>query len=237
MFRFAALLSAALCATPSIGATYSDSLAFGADPLAAALIGEDFEAATRSDGVITFAGGTITCLAAAPVTFCPPTPSNLFNVPFFGLSRAADVGVVGLPDTVLSGVNAPYFAAPDSVRFSFAQAITAFGIFIGGLGDAGGATTLAGSLSTGVAFTVAENRVVPPPTLAGIVFTGNTLFFGITSATPFTTVTFTATGTDGDGIFFDDMVYATAVVPVPAPALLLLTALGALAVARRRRPA
>lgn len=256
MNRFAIALVATSLAGPSLAATYDSVALFSADPLAAGAVTNGFETATRSGPVISFGTGSATCVAASATTFCPPTPMNgSGNAPFFGLSLGTDAGFP-IPEASLSGVNAPYFSSPDSLRFTFDQALTAFGIFIGGLGDVGTGTTLAGSLSTGEAFTVVANFAVDPDFDPRNVFTGNTRFFGITSETPFTTVTFTTASTSPDGIFLDDMITASVsgggggsggggsgggdtpeVIPLPASALLLLAGIGGLAALRRRRGA
>lgn len=251
MNRIAAGLLAACVASPSLAATYTSLSDFIADPLAAGLVTEDFEAASRTGDVIGFSGGTITCAAASPVTYCPPTPSNPTGNTFFGLSLATDVANPGLAAlTSRSGLNAPYFSSPDTIVFSFAAPISAFGIFVGALGDFGNApTTLSGVLSTGETFTAFRDYVSTVPTNTNDFSAG--LFFGITSVTPFTTIRFTASGIDGDGISFDDLTYAPAragggndggdtdpsVVPLPASALLLLAGIGGLAAAARRRGA
>jgi len=246
MNRFAAALVATCLAGPSVAATYDSVALFSADPLAAGAVTNGFETATLAGDTISFAAGTITCLPAAAGTFCPrTTPGGTGNDPFFGLNLTGPTGQQ-IEDATLSGVNAPYFSTPDGVRFTFDSAVTAFGVFIGGLGDFGTGTTLSGSLSTGETFTVIANFAVPPDFDPTNVFTGNTRFFGITSATPFTTLTFTTAGTDGDGIVFDDMLTARvaggggggedpSVVPLPASALLLLAGIGGLAAVRRRR--
>jgi hypothetical protein len=248
MNRIAAGLLLACVASPSLAATYTSLDDFSADPLAAGLVSDDFEAATRTGDVISFGAGTITCAAASPVTYCPPTPANTVgNVPFFGLSRPTDVGIASVAAiTNRSGLNAPYFSSPDTIVFSFAAPITAFGVFVGGLGDLVSApTTLSGVLSTGETFTAFADYTSTIPETANI-FAGN-LFFGITSATPFTTIRFTGSGIDGDGIFFDDMAYAPfdngggggdpEVIPLPASGVLLLAGIAGLAAVRRRRAA
>jgi len=247
MKHFVAAFVATCVAGPSAAATYSSLSDFSADPLAAGLVSDGFEAATRTGDVISFSGGTITCAAASPVTYCPPTPANeQNNFAFFGLGLEDDPPEPSRFSR--GGVNAPYFSVPDTIVFSFAAPVTAFGIFVGGLGDlarADGAATLSGTLSTGEGFTAFEDYAFP------LAFTDNlfteNLFFGITSATPFTTIRFTGSGIAGDGIFFDDMAYAPfresnggggddpSVVPLPASALLLIAGIGGLAALRRSR--
>jgi hypothetical protein len=229
-------LTAALASAPALAATYNDPTLFFADPDTAGSVFEDFEGATFDGTTITFSGGTISCDGT---TYCPPAPSAGFT--FFGLVAPDD-------DSALSGVNAPYIASPDAILFSFTSPLTAFGIFIGGAGDlTSGTTTLTASLGNGEMFDIVTDYAMPQddtfPT-----FTGNTLFFGVTSETAFSTVSITGS-LFGDGLSFDNLYFRAAggpgngggggedpeVIPLPASGLLLLGGLAGIAVLRRRR--
>jgi hypothetical protein len=175
------------------------------------LVTDDFESSTFDGTTITFGAGTITCSGG---NFC-----NTFFGNEFG----------GVPPLALSGTKAPFFGTPDTLTFSFLAPITAFGIYIGGAGDVG-IQTLTASLSNGDAFTVLDNY-----TNASGDFDGNTNFFGVSGASPFTSISFTGADID-DGVFFDDMSFQPAnAVPIPATPLLVLAGLAALAFVRRRR--
>jgi hypothetical protein len=152
--------------------------------------------------VIATGGTSVTCSGG---TFCDS---------FFGLSFGSGLA--------LSGVNAPFFGTPDVPTFSFAAPLTAFGTFIGGAGDVGAQNLTAGR-PDGTIFGVLTDCVNGSGT-----FVGNTSFFGVTSATSFTSVAFAGT-LAGDGVFFDDMRTALAApIPLPAPARLLAGGLGGL---------
>lgn len=175
---------------------------------------DSFETASFDGTTIGFSGGTIGC---SDGPWCPL---------FYGLS-------FGLPDQAQSGVNAPFFATPSVLTFTFAAPILAFGIFIGGAGDVGIQTL------TAVIDGVTTLPVLTDYVGVGDGFPGNTNFWGVISATPFTTVAFRGTD-DNDGVFLDDLYYAIApanppIVPLPAAGLLLIGALGGLALFRRRR--
>jgi hypothetical protein len=206
-------LGAALVACTAASAQAATTTSTGEAAFLAAAPGldlDDFEDATFDGTSIGFDGGTITC-----------SGGNLCNV-FFGLS-------FGFAGTSLSGDNAPFFATPDTITFSFGAAITAFGIFIGGAGDVG-LQTLTATLSTGDMVTVLQDD-----TAASGTFVGNTNYVGVLSDTPFTSISFTGTD-DNDGVFFDDARWGTpAAIPVPAAGFLLAGALAGLLLARRRR--
>jgi hypothetical protein len=206
------LLAAAIAlaaALPATAATFTDEATF----LAAApgATSEDFEGSSFDGTTISFGGGTITCAGGS---FCDS---------FFGLSFGGGLA--------LSGINAPFFGTPDILTFVFAAPINAFGIFIGGAGDVG-TQNLTAELSDGTILDVLTDYTNGSGT-----FVGNTNFFGVTSATPFTSVSF-AGEPIGDGVFFDDMSFRTdrsvAPIPLPATALLLAGAVLGLGAIRRR---
>jgi hypothetical protein len=162
---------------------------------------ESFESTPGGSAAsLVFPTVTVSCSGSA---YCPG---------FFGVSSL-------LPTDGSQGV---YYATPDTITFSFATPITAFGIDIRGLGTVG-ATDYSAKLSNGS---------------SGTFFTGYTggdaghLFAGITDTTAFSSVTFHGTGPN-DGIYFDRMQIAA--VPEPETYAMLLTGLGLLgAIARRR---
>lgn len=198
----------------SSGASAAAVLYTNAADFAAATAGltfDDFETSTFTGfpAPITFTGGSIACTG---VSFCSF---------FFGNQLGGGLA--------LSGVKAPYFATPDTLTFSFTTPITAFGIFVGGSGDVG-TQNLSVTLTDGTTF-------VPYPNYSNgsETFQNNTLFVGITSDTPFSTVAFTGAPIS-DGVFFDNLSYGVNAAQVPLPSTLLLLGAGfaALAAARRR---
>jgi hypothetical protein len=200
---------ATLLGAPAFSATFTDEASFLAAAPGATF--DDFESSTFDGTTVTFGGGTTACTGG---NYCDSFYGNSF----------------GSPDQSLSGTKAVFFGTPDTLTFYFDTAITAFGIFIGGAGDVG-AQTLTAQLSDNSLFNVLTDYVN-----GGGGFSGNTNYFGVTSDTAFTSISFT--GLDiGDGVFFDNLSYKTAVatVPLPAGGLLLVGALAGLAGMRRRK--
>jgi len=128
------------------------------------------------------------------------------------------------------GAQSVFFASPDTATFTFTQAISAFGIWIGGAGDVA-SLTLTAALGNGDTAPVLTNYSTPNTT------TWN--YFGIVADTAFTSITFTPTNI-GDGIYFDALRYQAAAVndvPEPASALLFGIAGAGLLALRRKRGA
>jgi hypothetical protein len=204
--RPAAIAALALAASAAHATTvYTNE----ADFLAAAggaLPFESFETVQSStDTQVDFAGVSFSCAGG---TYCPG---------FFGTTGGI----------VLDGAQSVFFASPDSATFTFAHAVDAFGVWIGGAGDVA-PVTLAASLANGTSAAALTNYSAPGTTWQ---------YFGIVTDTPFTAVTFTPDNAD-DGIFFDALSYrpvAVNAVPEPASALLLGIAGAGMLAARRRR--
>lgn len=202
---------------------YSDEVAFQA--AAGPLSTDDFSGySTRSElDAAATDWGSATCIPGAPTSFC---------VAFSGIGDFASFGVI-----MRSGTTGLTFATPDALRLDFDAPLSAFGIWVGGAGNAGALVDLelnVGSFFASVAGTTAtilsghENIV---PDHRG----GNSFFFGVTDEAGFDSITFSGSN-DADSVFFDDMSYAAAAAPVPGPlpAGMLLTGLAAFWVARRR---
>lgn len=198
----AALALAAAAATPAFAATsYTSEAAFLAAVGGAPLTVESFE--TTPGGTPpswAFPTVTVTCNGSV---WCPT---------FAGTSTL-------LPTLGATGV---YYSTPDTLTFSFAAPITAFGIDLRGLGTVGG-TTFSGALSNGATATFFTDHVGDDSI---------TQFVGIVDAAGFTSVTFSGTAPD-DGLYFDRL--QVAAVPEPQAIALLLAGLGVTAAAARRR--
>lgn len=184
---------------------YADEAAFSTDLGTAAVTLESFESVSGGSGTTSLAFPTaeVSCDGSS---WC----SN-----FFGVSTA-------MPTDGTMGV---YFATPDSITFTFATPITAFGIDVGGLGTKG-ATDFSATLSNGNTITFFTE------------YTGSSfdqLFIGVIDNTEFTSITFHGTVPD-DGIYFDRMQTALAA-PIPEPHIyaMLLIGLGLLGISMHRK--
>lgn len=210
MKRIHQLAAAVLCAAASCAAqattVYTNEAAF----LAAAggsLPFQSFETVQSStDTQLNFGDVSFACNGG---TWCPG---------FFGTSSYIS------HDAVWSA----FFATPDTVSFTFAQPVTAFGVWIGDAGTQG-PIYLSTELDNGEAAAVLRD------------FTGelrNWQYFGLIADTAFTSATFWGSNLN-DGIYFDALHYrpAAAAVPEPSTALLLGLAGAGLLAARRKRAA
>lgn len=122
------------------------------------------------------------------------------------------------------GATSVFFATPDTITFTFA-ATNAFAIDIIGLGTTG-ATDMSMLVSNG------DNELIADDYVGGS-FTS--FFVGYTSATAFTSVTFSATARD-DGVDFDRLQLGTGnTVPEPGALALAVLALGIGGAVRARR--
>lgn len=166
---------------------------------------ESSPASTSTGTRLDFSGISFSC---SGTTYCPG---------FFGQSSA-------ISDT---GSKSVYFASPDTATFTFSSGISGFGIAIGGAGDVS-PITLSATLSNGDAATVLTSYA---NSSGG--FSGNTVYFGITDSTPFTSVTFSPSN-KADGIFFDSLTFKAAST-VPEPTSIALLGLGLLGFAASRR--
>ena len=203
----------ALCITPQRAlatvAGFTDEASFSAALGGARVTIEDFESTPGGfSGTLLFPLTTVTC---AGTTFCPN---------FFGVYNGS------APE----GFRNVYFATPDSITFTFASAITAFGIDIRSLGSMG-ATDLNAVLSNSGSITLFTAHSGP---VDGLVFAG------LIDPAGFTSVTFTGTN-HSDGIYFDRLqasgpfVADILVTPEPQSYVMMLGGLGALAGFGRRR--
>jgi hypothetical protein len=132
----------------------------------------------------------------------------------FSCGTSSSVSIDGLSVGVTS---------PSLLTFTFHSPITSFGIYIAGLGTISpGSTTLSIANSNGFYANLFTD------------YSGTTtnfndaLFGGLISDTRFTSVTIAGTE-GGDGIFFDNLSYSSAV-PLPPTAVLFATGLAALGV-------
>jgi len=167
-----------------------------------------FETARLTDQTtIDFDDGTFSCVGTE---FCPG---------FFGISQS----------NVRTGNQSVFFATPDAGVFDFDTPISAFGIFIGGLGNID-TTTL----------TVTNNRgetrdIYVDLSRTGSSFDDNVLFAGILDSVGFTRIAFSGTA-PFDGIFFDDLRFGTSELSaVPLPGALPLFLMGMIGLARSLR--
>lgn len=200
----AALALAAAAASPAFAfaaTSYTSEAAFLAAIGGAPLTVESFESPPGGASPSwTFPTVTVTCNGSV---WCPT---------FSGTSTL-------LPTLGTTGV---YYATPDTLTFSFATPVTAFGIDMRGLGTVG-TTTFSGTLSNGATATFFTDYAGDDST---------TLFVGFVDAAGFTSVTFSGTRPD-DGLYFDRMQITA--VPEPGAVGLLLAGLGVTAIAARRR--
>ena len=201
-----ALAAAAFAATGAQAATtYTNEAAF----LAAAgggLAFQSFETPTTVGGIsVVFPDVTFSCSASQ---YCPG---------FFGVRQI----------NATDGRQTVYFATPSSATFTFASAITQFGIDVIDLGTAG---------NTSLTVNYVNGSSTPYVNFSG----GGVAFVGIIDTIPFLSVTFSATA-NNDGIDFDRLQYRTAAVtpgvPEPATWVLMLGGFGLVGAAYRRRDA
>jgi hypothetical protein len=185
--------------------TYTSAAAYAV--AAGAQTTEDFNSPTGSTATsVSFSDVVFSC---SGTTYCPG---------FFGSSSLF----------VLDGLSV-FFATPDTATFTFSSAIKSFGVLIAGLGDIG-TTTLNIANSNGFSADIFSSYTGTTTN-----FITESLFAGLTSDTPFTTVTFSGLR-PGDGIFFENLSFGKAsVVPLPAALPLLGAAMLGLGMIGRQR--
>lgn len=183
---------------------------------------------TNEAGFLAAAGGALPFESFETVQSSTDTQVDFNGVSFRCAGTAFCPGFFGTTDAIVrDGAQAVFFASPDTATFTFAHAVDAFGIWIGGAGDVG-PINLAATLDNGATATVLTNYSAPDGTFQ---------YFGIVADTPFTALTFTPDN-DADGIYFDALSYRPAAVnavPEPASVLLLGIAGAGLLAARRQR--
>jgi hypothetical protein len=119
------------------------------------------------------------------------------------------------------------FIAYGSTTIDFATAVSAFGFYATDVADLGRGLTVLINGGSGGVFDLLSGS-------AGA--NGNLLFFGVTSATPISSITFAGAG-QNDGFGFDDLTVgqAAAAVPEPATWAMFIGGFGLIGGAMRRR--
>lgn len=200
-YVLAASLSFTVGSAFATTSSYTNEAAFSAALGATPVTLESFESAPGGSATsLIFPTVDVSCSGS---TYCPG---------FFGVSSL-------MPTDGSQGV---FYATPDTITFTFAAPVNAFGINVGDLGTVG-ATDFSATLSNGDAATFFTGY-------SGISY--GQLFVGVIDSTPFTSVTFYGTAPD-DGIYFDRMQIAA--VPEPETYAMLLVGLGLLGAASRRK--
>lgn len=210
-------LSACLLFTAALNTASADAIFSNeADFLAAAGPGLQFESFEDLVAANTFVSNTIT----TPVLTVQTAPQSNLGVqsgnnpanihPTDGVQYAGWIATPGDPD----------------VTFTFNQPVNAFGVTLTDAIDNNiPAASMSLSTNTGASF---------PSFVSGALTTGNELFVGIITDTPFTAATFTVSQIPvaGDAIGFD-AVY-TGLVPEPASVVLLTLGVLSLAACRHK---
>lgn len=203
--KILAMVGALGAASGAAAAVYTSDAAFTAAVGATPLTLQSFESAPVATATsLNFGNVTFNCNGS---TYCPG---------FFGRSSffATD------------GQFSVFYATPDTATFTFASAITAFGVDVIGLGDVGTTTF---SIDDGTGPQALQTSYNAP--------FGTVTFAGLTNAAGFTTITFSGTQRD-DGIFFDRLRFGGTVgpgVPEPMTWALMLAGFGVVGTAMRRR--
>ena len=167
---------------------------------------ESFEGVTprvRSTDPVTVSAFTVT-----------PSPGLL------GVQNGANSPETGFGASAIDGNQYLFMYRPNlsagTLQFDFTHPTNTFGFYITDAGETSGSLTF----HTNAGESVNETTLITyPPTLAN----GNVEFFGITQATPFTSLSFTSTGIDDS--YGMDKVY-TRSVSVPAPGSLAIACVG-----------